>query len=146
MDPRLFIPGLAISVVGAYVQNNCAQLGAAGVSVPGRPPAWVFGVVWSFLYVTMGLSWSWSKNDRMYAKIVTLCCLWMVVYSCLQWTVLPPLILMTVCVHAWKLALSKSSTTHRLVALPLALWTTYASYLNSYETILRSCKPVDRNF
>ena len=81
MDPRLFIPGLAISLSNILVTRECGSLVRSAIDVPLSPPGWVFGVVWPILYFTTGFAWSSSKKDYLFSIITALCCLWLYIYS-----------------------------------------------------------------
>jgi tryptophan-rich sensory protein len=53
----------------------------AGASVPQRPPAWVFGVVWPILYVLIALTWSKMPEKWPVLVLVLLLSLWPAAYK-----------------------------------------------------------------
>ena len=56
----LFIP----IVFGNIVAFMTPSLKGAGVRINARPPAWVFGIVWSILFLLFGLSWAFAIDNE----------------------------------------------------------------------------------
>jgi len=51
-----------------------------------RPPPYVFGIVWPILYLLIGYSWYLAECpivNLLFIINTFLCCLWLVLYSCL---------------------------------------------------------------
>jgi len=132
MDPRLFIPGFAISLSNILVTRECGSLVQSAINVPLRPPGWVFGLVWPILYVTTGLAWSWSKRDLLFSMIIALCCSWLYVYTCMKNKKASAFLLLTTTCLTWYLVTLLSGKT-RNALVPLAAWTSFATYLNTYD-------------
>ena len=130
---RLLAPGLVISLT-SLLSSSCDPLTEAAATVPGRPPGWVFGVVWFALYVTTGLAWMWAgrvKFDPLFAVVVGLCALWLPLYRCCRAKRLASAVLVAVAV-ASAVAVGSLSGASRWLMVPLLIWTTFASYLNIY--------------
>jgi translocator protein len=129
---RLYTPAFFIILSNLLITKQCGSLVSSGTKVPFRPPGWVFGVVWPILYFTTGLAWSSSKKDYLFSMITALCCLWLYIYSCKKNKKSASFILLSTALLSWHLVriLPKKS---RNAMIPLALWTSFATYLNMYE-------------
>ena len=100
---RLVLPALIISLVNLLTIKYCKPIDALSKNIPHRPPAWVFSVVWSILYVTTGIAWENTKSDAMFGIILTLCCLWMPFYTCTDNKKTAAGILLGLALVTWKL-------------------------------------------
>ena len=131
MDTRSYVFGLAILATSLVTNSTCMPLRSAAARVPFRPPSWVFGVVWPVLYVTTGVAWRRAgyRFDSSFLPITALCCLWLVLYSCLRAQRVAAAVLVLSAILSWWLCL-KLKYTARIFLIPLAVWLTYASYLN----------------
>lgn len=110
----------------------CPNLPSAGETVPFRPPPWVFGVVWPILYYTTGYAWELSRLDVPFSLVIGLCCLWLLVYACQRQKKLAASVIAASAITAWATVLRLEGKA-RAAMLPLALWLTFATYLNAYE-------------
>jgi tryptophan-rich sensory protein len=99
-----------------------------------QPPDWVFGVVWPCLYVTTGAAWAvgGDRADLVLGAVTFLCCWWLVAYVCLRQTAVAALALATTVVLTVFGAASLGGTAGALL-VPLAVWTAFATYLNTYD-------------
>ena len=140
MDPlfytalRFVLFGACISITSANTRK-CGTLSKVGPrNIPLQPPDWVFGVVWPCLFVTTGLAWALAghKADALLSSITLLCCVWLVLYQCMKQKRLAAATLVGTVVLSVIAMLRHSSWW----LLPLAIWTTFASYLNLYDAIL----------
>ncbi len=48
---------LALGFISSFAGGSLKH---GGASVPARPPPWVFGVVWTILYMLLGVAWSFN--------------------------------------------------------------------------------------
>ena len=137
----LAIP-LAVGGLGALLAGGMSDYGAM-VKPPLSPPGWVFPVVWSILYLLMGLaSWRVWKGDAtmdqkrkalgLYATQLFLNLLWPIVFF--RWQLfLAALILL---IGLWVLifltirAFSKIDEKAADLLIPYLLWVSFAVYLN----------------
>ena len=137
----LAIP-LAVGGLGALLAGGMSDYGAM-VKPPLSPPGWVFPVVWSILYLLMGLaSWRIWKGDAtmdqkrkalgLYAAQLLLNLLWPIVFF--RWQLfLAALILL---IGLWVLifltirAFSKIDEKAADLLIPYLLWVSFAVYLN----------------
>lgn len=77
---QVLLPGM----LGFGASVLCPVGERAGVSVPQRPPSYVFGIVWPTLYLLIGYSLKETKDKlvkRMFAALLLLLTLWPVVFS-----------------------------------------------------------------
>jgi tryptophan-rich sensory protein len=129
---RLFLPGILISLTNILTSKYCNTLEKSAVNVPGRPPGWVFAIVWPLLYLTTGFAWQKSKMDLLFSMIIGLCCSWLYVYSCMDNKELSTLVLMSASILSWKVVYKLDNDDKKLM-IPLAIWTMFATYLNAYQ-------------
>ena len=130
MDYKLFTPAICISLTSLIVSSNCGRLTQSADDVPLRPPGWVFAIVWPLLYATMGIGWSKSNRSSLYWIVLVGCCSWLYVYSCPGDKVFSSVILVSSSIISW-LIVTKGSNWD----IPLAIWLSFASYLNIYDAI-----------
>ena len=137
----LAIP-LAVGGLGALLAGGMSDYGAM-VKPPLSPPGWIFPVVWSILYLLMGLaSWRiWKGNATMdqkrkalglYAAQLLLNLLWPIIFF--RWQrFLAALVLL---IGLWVLifltirAFSKIDEKAADLLIPYLLWVSFAVYLN----------------
>ena len=129
----LFAFGTMIVVTSLITSRTCMPIRSVSATSgqPFRPPPWVFGVVWPILYVTTGMAWQRAPT-RVYGYflgITALCCLWLVLYSCLQSRRLAAVVLVLSAVLAWRLFVLLRKPARDLM-LPLSIWLSFASYLS----------------
>lgn len=116
----------------------------AGNNVIFRPPAAAFGIIWSILFILMGISWvialrSSTVESRYNKKTLIYCvyglltislAMWIICYGCLDkeiialWTFIPSIILTTMC-------LLIGDTLSRLLMTPLFGWLIFALHLGT---------------
>jgi tryptophan-rich sensory protein len=123
------------AIVGASVRTWYLSL----TQPPGTPPNWLFAVVWTGLYIMMGVAaWLvWRRNGagwplRLWGWHLLLNAMWTPAFFGLQNTLLGllvvvPLVVM-VCVTT-RAFLGVSRWAGGLM-LPYAVWSLYAAYLN----------------
>ena len=51
-------------LVGFGTAGICRTTSSAGATVKFRPPPWVFSVVWTVLYLFIGLSWVYFAENQ----------------------------------------------------------------------------------
>ena len=76
-------------MITGYIASMICTVGKdAGTTVPARPPSWVFGAIWPFLYLSLGIAWvilrkqdSYIIDILMYITILSLVA-WIIVYGC----------------------------------------------------------------
>lgn len=120
---RLLVFGSVISLTNLLVESlQCRPF----VRRTAFPPAWVFGVVWPFLYLVIGLSWQrHPKQDRLFLLLTALCSVWLVLHRC---TVSGQRWAKAVLVSSAILACAMVQWTSPMMALPAA-WLVFANTL-----------------
>ena len=104
------------------------------------PPAWVFPVVWTILYILMGVSYGILKTnnqtdaeiDRIYYIQLAVNALWSIIFFTLKWRLFAfiwILLLIALVVTMIKLFYEKNQTAG-LLQIPYLIWITFAAYLN----------------
>ena len=107
---------------------------------PLAPPGWLFPVVWSVLYTSMGLSawtvWKVPGSSRgalgAYALQLALNVLWTPVFFRLEqyWLAFGILIFLWITIVNMMLQFRKVRPIAALLQVPYLLWVTFAGYLN----------------
>jgi translocator protein len=114
-----------------------------------QPPNWLFGPVWTILYVLMGISafivWSSSaqKNIKNAALLVFLVqlglnALWSPIFFALHWLFLAfaEIVVLWVAILITILQFNKISKAASILLLPYFLWVSFASILNLHIWLL----------
>ncbi|MBR5597627.1 MAG: tryptophan-rich sensory protein [Lachnospiraceae bacterium] len=138
----ILIP-LAVGVVaGAFTTEGMVQFQMIKKPLLA-PPAWLFPIVWTILYIIMGsssyliyISEATEEEKRkaftIYGYQLLVNFLWPVFFFNFQWYGFSYLWLMflwiLVAIMIWQF--SKSSKTAALLNIPYLLWLSYAGYLN----------------
>ena len=136
--PLAVVPGISIVATAAATSVACGGLRASAAKVPGRPPGWVFSVVWPMLYVTTGIAWA-SANasvDVAFVALVVLLCAWLPVYSCAKKKGVAAAVLAASTATAIGLCTVLFTTVgwrKGAWLVPLCLWLGFATYLNIAE-------------
>jgi len=144
---RLLIAMLApqlAALIGASVSISAVGSWYAGLEKPFfNPPAWIFGPVWTVLYIFMGVAsylvWRcstspwYSRTMTWYWMQLTLNALWSPAFFGLHSPLLgmiiifPMTMLVGICVYGFWLR----SRIAALLMLPYFIWVCYASVLNT---------------
>lgn len=129
---RFFVP----IIVGTAMAFICPLQGA-GASLPATPPPWVFIVVWTFLYLLMGLTWVFSAKlgrfyDLAFTVLVILLAVWVLLYGCAgkQKAALYVIFLSLLVALSIAFSLAARQSQWALAMLPLVVWLLVASALN----------------
>ena len=131
----LAIP-LAAGGLSALITKNGMEAFAALRQPPLSPPGWVFPVVWTILYVLMGLACYRFRADavsvRLYAGQLLLNFLWPVLFFTLglYFVSFLWLIVLWVMILVCTVLFHYISRTAGKLMLPYLIWTAFAGYLN----------------
>lgn len=145
MTPHEVIYFLLPAIIGYSASMFCNIGENAGTVVKFRPPAAVFGIVWFFLFVLLGLSWVFAVRV---ANIPYLCIatyllaslslgLWTYLYGCQKnkkgasWI----LIISLATLFA---SLSQGNDVSKVLLSPLIAWVLFAMIMNTTEVSLES--------
>ncbi len=139
----LVIPALG-AVGGIVTSQNIAGWYELLEKPPGTPPNWVFGPVWTLLYVLIGISLAlvWDRAPSGTAKNRALVIFAVQMVLNLVWTpvffgaylVLAALViiaLLWIAILMTILAFLKLNRTAAWLLVPYLIWVSYASYLNA---------------
>ncbi len=144
---------LAVGGVSSLLTSDAmAQFGRM-VQPPLSPPAWLFPVAWTMLYVLMGLaSWRIFASEPqtteaadarkvaigIYVVQLALNFLWSLVFfgAGLYWAALVVLLVMWALIIALVVLARRIDRTASLLLLPYLAWTTFAAYLNIGVAVL----------
>jgi len=81
---RILTPMATSAIASAF----CPTKSSAGVEVPSRPPAFVFGIVWPILYLILGITWHRLRLvpniDFLYGLTSLILPGWLILYNCYQ--------------------------------------------------------------
>lgn len=134
---------LAVGAVAGLLSRNAMQEFEVLNQPPLSPPAWLFPIVWTILYVLMGISAYLiktsdadpeQKSDALalyhYQLIVNF--LWPIIFFNFGWYLFAFiwLILLWILVLSMIRQFDKISKTAAYLNLPYLLWLTFAAYLN----------------
>lgn len=125
---------LAPAVIGFTCSRMCKIPTQAGQTQPQRPPASVFPIIWSLLYILIGLAWMVSKNDIIFSLLNGLLGSWLIVYACRRDKKNALYILAAICsttVAAMVLCRNFDICVYALV--PLLTWCQIAFLLNWHD-------------
>jgi len=135
---------LAVGVFAALLTRDSMDIYSQLNTPPLAPPSWLFPVVWTVLYILMGISaalvWQRRKEDLaaasagLSAYVVSLAVnfVWSILFFRCRWLLvsffwllaLLALILRTIAAYR------KVSPLAARLQIPYALWVTFAGYLN----------------
>ncbi len=114
------------------------------VRPPGTPPNWIFGPVWTVLYILIGISfalvWHRGLKDRegrialgLFLVQMALNLAWTPVFFGLHqlFVALVVIVLLWAAILATILAFVKRSQTAAALLVPYFLWVSYATWLNA---------------
>ena len=136
----IIIP-LLVGALSGFLTKDAVKIFETMMKPPLSPPSWLFPVVWTILYVLMGVS-SWliyqsnkkEKEDALslygYQLIVNF--LWPVFFFSFQWYFFSFLWLL----FLWRLVIKmirsfyESSPLAAYMNIPYLIWLSFAAYLN----------------
>ena len=143
-----FFAAIAVCLLAALIGSSVTAPAvptwyAAFVNPALHPPAWVFGPVWTVLYILMGIAlylvWSkgWGRKDvkvgmAIFSVQLVLNVLWSYLFFGLQ----SPLLALAGIVVLWIAILMtigafyRVSTPAAALLVPYLLWVSFAAYLN----------------
>ena len=85
-----FVRGLVPILSGALGTLICRVPKSSAGKINARPPAYMFGVIWTILYICIGISWAFLARsnkttwliDLLFSINIFLTFLWIILYSC----------------------------------------------------------------
>ena len=122
---------------GFLISSKCNVGNEAGSSVKFRPPAEVFGIAWTILYLLFGysivLSYRNNKNSLIFnIIIIILLNSWIITYNCYNNKKLAVFILL-LSVLFTLLSYTENPQNGKLLISPLLVWLIFALIMNTTE-------------
>lgn len=138
----LFVGGLA-----GFLTRNSMDLYQTLKKPPLSPPGWVFPVVWTILFLLMGISAYLiyvsedslkDKALQIYGTQLFLNFTWSVVFFLMQnyWLAFAILLLLWLMILMMIVSFYSINKTAGLLQIPYLLWVTFAGYLNLMIAIM----------
>ena len=130
---RLFYP-----MVAGFVVSKFCKMEKSGITVKFRPPGYVFGIVWSILYILLGLSWinsnpsSNKKVELLYFVLSSLLAYWIVVYACQKNKRNAVFIMLAIILNIGILMVQIPKKS-QLYLVPLGIWLLFALLISTTE-------------
>ena len=131
---------LAVGGLSAWISRGGMESFSELTKPPLSPPAWLFPVVWTILYVLMGIASCLVSNSgkpnqkalRVYGLQLAVNFFWSILFFNLEWYLgaFLWLILLWVLVLITTEWFSDISKTAGRLMIPYFLWVTFAAYLN----------------
>ena len=110
------------------------------------PPSIVFPIVWTILYILMGVSYGiLESNSLVDAKVVIIYylqlfvnALWPIIFFVLKWRLFAFIWILVLALLVIKMTIEfyKKNKVAGLLQIPYVLWTLFASYLNLFIYLL----------
>jgi len=142
----IIIP-LVVGGISAYLTKDAMTLFKSMKQPPLSPPGILFPIVWTILYILMGISsylvYTSKNNDKkniLVIYFIQLCFnfFWSILFFrfSLYWIALVWLIVMYIFIILYTVKSRKVSVTASNLFIPYILWCTFACYLNIMIAIL----------
>ena len=131
---RFYVP-----IISGYFMTLLCPMINAGNNIKSRPPAFVFGIVWTVLYLLLGYSWVMLENykytDIIFGINILLGVLWIYNYSCITKKKNALYILLTMILGSLYLLLYsfENEPVITYYILPYTVWLSFALMLNFTE-------------
>ena len=136
-----YLPIILPSIFGYVTASACNVSSSSGVSVKFRPPPVVFSVVWIILYILLGLSWYYARDqpiidrnivDTVYILLNLFLVLWIVFYSC-RGDKVNAIYILVLAIIFTILAYTSGNITSKMLITPLLGWLFLATLINVFE-------------
>lgn len=138
----LVFPFIA-AAIGSYFTFNAIATWYTYLQKPAlNPPSWVFGPVWTALYLMMGISFYiiWTKKTKqdrnwamtLYFGQLLLNVLWSIIFFGMKQPFLAfmEIIILWILILLTIVSFSKIAKSAAYLLLPYLLWVSFATYLN----------------
>lgn len=143
-----FLAAVAVvAVVGGLAAGSAGQTYRALELPPFAPPSWLFGPVWTVLYVLMAVAawlvWresssGWSRALTLWSVQLVLNLAWTPLFFAAGWyaVALVEIVVLLVVLAATALAFRRASTTAAWLLVPYLAWVSFATALNAGIVVL----------
>lgn len=133
---------LAVGLVASFLSRSGIEANALVIKPPLAPPAWLFPIVWTILYILMGISSylvvTTSHNPEQLEKYIffygsqlAINFIWSLIFFNMQWYFIA-FILIIILWYLIICTIKAAEAINRLAAyllIPYLLWVTFAAYL-----------------
>lgn len=136
---KIYFKSILIPVVVGLLISKSIDYNSL-VQPPLSPPSFIFPIVWSILYVLMGISYGIlkskdlvdSKINLIYYSQLLVNALWSIIFFVFKWRLFAFIwiILLDVLVIKLVIQFYQKDKTSGLLQIPYVLWVLFASYLN----------------
>lgn len=134
----IFIPVVIGGIVGfitsKFIDYNFLQ------KPPLSPPSFIFPIVWTFLYILMGVSYGILKSKSLVDKKINIIyyfqlfinAMWSIIFFAFKWRFFAFIwiILLAILVIIMIIQFYKKNKLSGILQIPYLLWILFASYLN----------------
>ena len=134
----ILIPVLVGGIVGWLISSSIDYNSLQ--KPPLAPPSITFPIVWTILYILMGVSYGILKSndltnadiDKIYYLQLGVNAFWSIFFFLLKWRLFSAIwiVLLAVLVAAMIYKFYKQNKTAGLIQIPYLLWVLFATYLN----------------
>lgn len=143
----LFIPVVLVGGGSALCTMNSMEVYKNMEKPSIAPPGWLFPVVWTILFILMGIAsylvWESGSSRRgtaltVYGLQLAVNFLWTLVFFNLQayWASVAVLVVLWVLILAAIVLFARINRTSAWLLVPYLIWVTFAAYLNISVAIL----------
>lgn len=136
----VIIGGIVGLIISSSIDYNSLQ------KPPLSPPSILFPIVWTILYILMGISYGRLKTNLLTDKKTNLIyylqlafnALWPIIFFLLKWRLFAVMwiVLLVILVIIMIIKFYNKNKTAGLLQIPYLLWTLFATYLNIATYIL----------
>lgn len=138
----VIIGGIVGLIISKFIDYNLLQ------KPPLAPPAILFPIIWTILYILMGISYGRLKSkelideeiNRIYYIQLSLNALWPIFFFVFKWRLFSFvwIIVLTIAVLLMVIKFYKKDKLAGLLQIPYLLWSIFATYLNLGVYILNN--------
>ena len=138
----VIVGGIVGLIISKFIDYNLLQ------KPPFAPPAILFPIIWTILYILMGISYGMLKSkglideeiNRIYYLQLAINALWPIFFFVFKWRLfsLVWIILLTIAVLLMVIKFYKKYNLAGLLQIPYLLWSIFATYLNLGVYILNN--------
>ena len=138
----VIIGGIVGLIISKFIDYNLLQ------KPPLAPPAILFPIIWTILYILMGISYGRLKSkelideeiNRIYYVQLALNALWPIFFFVFKWRLFSFvwIILLTIAVLYMIIKFYQKNKLSGLLQIPYLLWSIFATYLNLGVYILNN--------
>ena len=132
---------VGVGALSALLTRNSMDVYEKVIQPPLSPPSWIFPVVWTILFILMGISAyliyisdSFYRNSalRIYATQLVVNFFWSIIFFNLEMYLLSFLwlLLLLLLIILMIMSFFKINKTAAYLQIPYLLWVTFAGYLN----------------